>query len=260
MSTPYKNHASSVIPAQLSFLAIYNPTLGPTDETFADQLVFWYSRKASEARRADKDGTTGKKKSGADAAARRKAADREEENERLRQIGLAQGMIGFAKTFSDGERPVDSIETDKSRIVLRELENGWWILASIDLTRLPGTPSASTGGKNKGGADAKPTVEYSSREVSPAVLLTQQLIQAHWVFLLHHGPTLDELFVKLSRDKFCSTLERYWTRFAKSWNVLLHGNPAADVFGGMGQRREGGAGRPDKADGRVGGRDRGQIW
>ena len=68
-----------------------------------------------------------------DAATRRKAADREEENERLRQIGLAQGMIGFAKTFSDGERPVDSIETDKSRIVLRELENGWWILASIDL-------------------------------------------------------------------------------------------------------------------------------
>jgi hypothetical protein len=232
MSKPYKNHASSVIPAQLSFLAIYNPTLGPTDETFADQLVFWYSRKASEARRADKDGT-GKKKGGVDAATRRKTADREEENERLRQIGLAQGMIGFAKTFSDGERPVDSIETDKSRIVLRELENGWWILASIDLTRLPSPPSASTGGKNKGDASAKPAVEYSSREVSPAVLLTQQLMQAHWVFLLHHGPTLDELFVKLSRDKFCSTLERYWTRFARSWDVLLHGNPAADVFGGI---------------------------
>ena len=232
MSTPYKNHASSVIPAQLSFLAIYNPTLGPTDETFADQLVFWYSRKASEARRADKDGN-GKKKGGVDAATRRKAADREEENERLRQIGLAQGMIGFAKTFSDGERPVDSIETDKSRIVLRELENGWWILASIDLTRLPSAPSASTGGKNKGDANAKPAVEYSSREVSPAVLLTQQLMQAHWVFLLHHGPTLDELFVKLSREKFCGTLERYWTRFARSWDVLLHGNPAADVFGGI---------------------------
>src|SRR4051812_33161965 len=45
MTTPYKHHASSVVPAQLAFLAIYNPTLGPTDETFADQLVFWYSRK-----------------------------------------------------------------------------------------------------------------------------------------------------------------------------------------------------------------------
>jgi len=226
MTTPYKHHASSVVPAQLAFLAIYNPTLGPTDETFADQLVFWYSRKATEARRADKASN--------DFAgdARRKAADREEENERLRQIGLAQGMIGFAKTFSDGERPVDSIETDKSRIVLHELENGWWILASIDLTRLPAaTPVGSS--KSKVDPNAKPVLEYSSREVSPPALLTQQLVQAHWIFMLHHGPTLDELFVKLSREKFCSTLERYWMRFARSWDVLLHGNPASDVFGGI---------------------------
>ena len=34
----------SVIPAQLSYLAIYNPTLGPTDETFEDQIVFYVSR------------------------------------------------------------------------------------------------------------------------------------------------------------------------------------------------------------------------
>lgn len=32
------------------------------------------------------------------------------------------------RSFSNGE-PVDSIETEKSRIVLRELEKGWWILA-----------------------------------------------------------------------------------------------------------------------------------
>jgi hypothetical protein len=32
------------------------------------------------------------------------------------------------RSFSDGEA-VDSVETQKSRIVLRELENGWWILA-----------------------------------------------------------------------------------------------------------------------------------
>jgi hypothetical protein len=225
MTTPYKYHASSVVPAQLAFLAIYNPTLGPTDETFADQLVFWYSRKASDARRADKS-------SDAAGNARRKAADREEENERLRQIGLAQGMIGFAKTFSDGEKPVDSIETDKSRIVLHELENGWWVLASIDLTRLP-APMPVGSSKTKVDPKAKPVVEYSMREVSPPALLTQQLKQAHWLFLLHHGPTLDELFVKLSRDKFCSMLERYWMRFARSWDVLLHGNPAVDVFGGI---------------------------
>lgn len=32
------------------------------------------------------------------------------------------------RSFSNGE-PVDSIETDRSRIVLYELEKGWWILA-----------------------------------------------------------------------------------------------------------------------------------
>lgn len=37
----------------------------------------------------------------------------------------------------------------------------------------------------------------------------------------------------MTRDKFCSTLDRFWTRFARSWDVLLHGNPAADLFGGI---------------------------
>lgn len=32
------------------------------------------------------------------------------------------------RSFSDGE-PVDSVETEKSRIILQELEKGWWILA-----------------------------------------------------------------------------------------------------------------------------------
>lgn len=78
-----------VQPAQLSFLAIYNPSLGPTDETFDQQLVFWYSRAYQEKRAAARK--SGKADGvGADAA-------REDENERLRQIGLAQGMVDFAK-------------------------------------------------------------------------------------------------------------------------------------------------------------------
>jgi len=32
------------------------------------------------------------------------------------------------RTFSNGQ-PVDSVETEKSRIVLKELEQNWWILA-----------------------------------------------------------------------------------------------------------------------------------
>lgn len=33
-----------------------------------------------------------------------------------------------SRTFSDGQA-VDSVETEKSRIVIHELEKGWWILA-----------------------------------------------------------------------------------------------------------------------------------
>jgi hypothetical protein len=80
---------TKVVPAQLSFLAIYNPSLGLTDETFRDQLVFYYSRAALEARIAAKK-TARKDGAGGDAL-------RQEENEKLRQIGLAQGMVDFAR-------------------------------------------------------------------------------------------------------------------------------------------------------------------
>lgn len=106
---------------------------------------------------------------------------------------------------------------------------------SIDLTRLPtltqSSPPSSKHASEK--ADTKPAIEYSSREVSPSTLLVQQLIQAHHVFTLHHGPSLTELYVKLPRERFCNTLERYWARFSRTWDVLLHGSPASDIFGGI---------------------------
>lgn len=81
----------SVTPAQLSFLAIYNPTLGTTDETLGDQIVF-YSSKASRLRR--KPVTLNETPSG---------EDKDDINERLRQIGLAQGMVNFAKWVALGD-------------------------------------------------------------------------------------------------------------------------------------------------------------
>lgn len=76
-----------IVPAQLAFLAIYNPSLGPTDDTFRDQIVFYYSRAAKEARVQSKT-----KPSAVD-----HDALKEEEDEKLRQIGLAQGMVDFAR-------------------------------------------------------------------------------------------------------------------------------------------------------------------
>ncbi|KAK2871900.1 hypothetical protein FQN49_002707 [Arthroderma sp. PD_2] len=209
----------SVIPAQLSFLTIFNPSLGRTDETLQDQIVFYY---ATPSETKSPNGVTDSDTAGKDAS--------EEENKRLRHVGLAQGMVSFAKNFSNGE-PVDSIETENSRIVLKELEPGWWILASIDLTKISSTQKAPKNTKDGASDDVK--VEYSSRELSPPYLLSQQLSKAYSIFLIHHGPSLEDLYRSLPRKTICTYLDRFWTRFVWNWDVLLNGNPAIDLFSGM---------------------------
>ncbi|EPE34484.1 hypothetical protein GLAREA_10178 [Glarea lozoyensis ATCC 20868] len=214
MSSPSESPARA-IPAQLDFLAIYNPSLGATDETIGDQVVYYtapghqdqHGRQVPEASQA-----------------------REQLNEQLRRIGLAQGMVEFGRSFSDGQA-VDTIETEKSRIILHELESGWWILASINLSVIPkSTKVAPTKGK---ASDTVETVEYSSREVKPAVLLLGDLLRAHSTFLLHHASSMSALFVRTKRYKFINILVRYWDTFLSTWNVLMHGNPTNSLYGGI---------------------------
>lgn len=101
---------------------------------------------------------------------------------------------------------------------------------SIDLTQLPTTGPWR---KDSGTDTLEPAIEYSSREVSPPALLIQQLVRAQSIFLLHHGLPLEGMFAKHGRTKFCSILDKYWSRFAANWDVLLHGSPAVDIYGGM---------------------------
>ena len=79
---------AGVIPATLSFLAIYNPSLSTSDDDFEDQIVYYYSKpngsERKSRRRKDFDGSHEVK---------------EERDEKLRQIGLAQGMVSFAKYY-----------------------------------------------------------------------------------------------------------------------------------------------------------------
>lgn len=75
---------ASVVPAQLSFLAIYNPLLATTDETVTDQIVF-YTPRSSRLRRDDSSSVKGD------------GQNTNEWDERLRQVGLAQGMVKLAR-------------------------------------------------------------------------------------------------------------------------------------------------------------------
>ncbi|PCH05085.1 Protein of unknown function DUF1712 [Penicillium occitanis (nom. inval.)] len=214
------NEPLSVIPAQLGFLTIYNPSLGTTDETLQDQIVFYYSSSQQGSRSSNSPNAS------STSPATEQHNSKDDTNERLRKIGLAQGMVNFAKNFSNGQ-PVDNVETEKSRIVLYELESDWWILASIDLTRIlsPNTTNASS--------ETSPSVEYSSREIYPPRSLIQQLRRAHSIFLLHHGDSLSALYQRVGRESFCKLLGRFWNRFVRHWLVLLNGNPAVDLFNGV---------------------------
>lgn len=108
--------SADVVPACLSFLAIYNPSLSNTDENLRDQIVYYYT----------KDQLSGKElKNGGGSEPEE---NRDELNEQLRQVGLAQGMVQFGRDFAGGEA-VDAIDTEKSRIVLHNLEGDWWLLA-----------------------------------------------------------------------------------------------------------------------------------
>ena len=77
---------ASVIPATLSFLTIYNPSLSQSNETFEDQIVYYYSKLRD-----------GKNKSHGASHGERSKETKEEKDEKLRQIGLAQGMVSFAR-------------------------------------------------------------------------------------------------------------------------------------------------------------------
>ncbi|KAG2418465.1 hypothetical protein HFD88_001566 [Aspergillus terreus] len=209
---------ASVIPAQLAFLTIYNPLLGPTDETIQDQIVFYTSR--SDLLKRRESSTVGDETKDSN----------HEWNERLRQIGLAQGIVSFARNFSEG-KSVDYVETDKSHIILHELEENWWILALVDMTRLP-ADSSKAPSSQRNISDA-PQYHYSSREMCPPHLLIQQLRRAHSTFLLHHDFSLESMYQRIGRPAFCTILDSYWRKFAWNWEVLLSGNPAIDMYNGI---------------------------
>ncbi|KAH7148526.1 hypothetical protein EDB81DRAFT_946712 [Dactylonectria macrodidyma] len=237
-SNPTSASSGATVPAQLGFLAIFNPSLGNTDETIDEQIVYYASvstQAASQKRRRTRGLPT-------------QHISPDERNERLRQIGLAQGMASFSRGFAGGAS-LDAIDTEKTRVVLHELEPGWWILASIDLTKVPLPPRLPT--KNSELADER--FEYSSREMKPSNLLTRDLLRAHSTFLMHHDSSLSALFVRTKRTKFITLIGRYWDLFLSTWNVMLHGNPARGVFGGINIAASGelgvGVGEEDRGSG-----------
>lgn len=69
--------------------------------------------------------------------------------------------------------------------------------------------------------------------MKPANLLLSDILRAHNIFLMHHDSSLSALFARTRRSKFVAMLSRYWDLFLSTWNIMLHGNPAREVYGGI---------------------------
>ncbi|XP_044717169.1 putative Vacuolar fusion protein CCZ1 [Hirsutella rhossiliensis] len=237
-SSSPSSSGGGLVPAQLGFLAIFNPSLGTTDDTIDDQIVY-YASVTTQASPHKRRRTRGRPTD---------AISQDERHERLRQIGLAQGMANFSRGFAEGAA-VDAIDTETSRVVMHELEPGWWILASIDLTKVPLPPRLPT----KAGQSREDKFECTTREMKPTSLLLRDLLRAHEIFLMHHDSSLSALFVHSRRSKFVALLNRYWDLFLSTWSVMLHGNPARDIFGGINVAASGelgvGVGEEDRGSG-----------
>lgn len=50
---------------------------------------------------------------------------------------------------------------------------------------------------------------------------------------MHQAQSIAVLFARFPRSKFCGFLKRFWDGFIWNWDVLLHSNPAIDIFNGI---------------------------
>ncbi|CAG8434854.1 12885_t:CDS:2 [Ambispora gerdemannii] len=98
--------SSSTLPnsafPNLSYFCIYNPSFGLTEETQANQLLYYVAKKTVPM------------------------------DMQMRQIGLAQGLVNFTKVFSP-DKPCENVHSQKNRLAFYEPEPDYWIHISIEL-------------------------------------------------------------------------------------------------------------------------------
>ncbi|KAK9480725.1 hypothetical protein V1514DRAFT_302174 [Lipomyces japonicus] len=170
---------TTITPPSLSYFCIFNPTFCHSDDTLNDQIFFYTSR-----------------------------ADNVSLDEQLRKVGLIQGIISFASDFSN-QKPVEIIDTKKTRTVIVEIEPNWWIIACINFTRVQSQGQAnattitnqdlqsnSSKKDNSTGAFAslrrkkkiiETKTEYSRREVPGYGVIHSHLVRGYNQWKLLHG-------------------------------------------------------------------------
>ncbi|KAF8951816.1 vacuolar fusion protein ccz1, partial [Entomortierella lignicola] len=174
-SSTTSSSGPSTTPATLGYFCIYNPEFGPTDETQHEQLLYYVARKTVSI------------------------------DVKMRNIGLAQGLVNFARIFSP-TAPCENVHSQKNRLVFLEAEPGYWLHMCIEL----GTIKRSIKG-----ADGKYRVitEYLEHEVHDTVI-SSLLKQAYGMYKVAHG-TMESLVN--ANEGNTRPLQRQLEEFFEPW-------------------------------------------
>ncbi|OLL26420.1 Vacuolar fusion protein CCZ1 [Neolecta irregularis DAH-3] len=156
-----------------TYFSIFNPSLGTTDETLLRQILFYYSPIPVSI------------------------------NEKLRRVGLAQGMVEFARPFAKG-KPVSYIRTHKA-----------W---NIPLTEIPNS-------------NPKQLVTFSETEVPSPELLQAGILRGYRLWRLLNGSFENGLKVH-GTERLSSLLDNWWSTWVNKWKFQLYSSLIEEFWGG----------------------------
>ncbi|WOO80620.1 uncharacterized protein LOC62_03G004146 [Vanrija pseudolonga] len=159
----------------------------------------------------------------------------------LRQVGLAKGLIGFADMIAKDDQPPDEplywgVHSHKSRLIVYSPEPNWFMYICVTLALGPGevTPApAQKDNKDKDAKDAAPKEDtriplqsFSDR------MLVDALQRGYEDFVLFHSTLSSHL---PPTSAFSSLLEKFWTRFAFSFeSEFIHPGSASPLQAWLG--------------------------
>ncbi|KAF8887294.1 hypothetical protein BD779DRAFT_512587 [Infundibulicybe gibba] len=191
-----------MIPPNLIYLTIYNPSLTPAgpvasdDEDAEEQahILFYTSKERAVSR-----------------------------DKILRQIGLAKALVNFSQTFSPSD-PCGSVHSQTRRMVMLSPEPNFWIHAGIEVAKSPHV------GVDKGKAKAKSPRPGEKTRAAPVPefdyvdgslideALREELMSGYEAFKLSHG-SFGTILETLGQQALELQLERFFTVWAWSWNL-----------------------------------------
>ncbi|KND04621.1 uncharacterized protein SPPG_00339 [Spizellomyces punctatus DAOM BR117] len=153
-------------PASLVYFAVFNPTFGQTEKTSADQICFFHPASTSL-------------------------------NEKSRQVGLAQALVQFTRTFSPSH-PCETVHTRKHRVILYEPEPGYWMLLKVRL----GTRTRSA---------RLSKIEYLDSELQDSIL--KRVLERSYEFFKFLYKGFDHVAQTQSIIILKKTLEEFFTSY-----------------------------------------------